>query len=107
MNFTPEQLVVWLIVGALAGSLVGRVVKWKKEGFGRYTNLGIGLAGALLGGTIVNVFNLSLGLPDIEITLRDLVAALLGSLVFLVILWIVRWQMQRREKRREKSKTEK
>ena len=44
MKFELAQIVVWLIVGALAGSFAGMVVTFKKEGLGRWTNLGVGLA---------------------------------------------------------------
>jgi uncharacterized membrane protein YeaQ/YmgE (transglycosylase-associated protein family) len=39
MQITYIQIVVWLIIGALAGSLMGKVVKRWREGFGRWTNL--------------------------------------------------------------------
>ncbi len=49
MNITFGQILVWLIVGALAGSFTGMIVKGSKKGFGTYTNVGIGLVGALIG----------------------------------------------------------
>ena len=54
MNITLDysQIIVWLIVGALAGSIAGMLVKRTREGFGPFTNLGIGLVGALIGGFI-------------------------------------------------------
>ena len=56
MHITWEIVVVWLIVGALAGSLAGMVVKRSKEGFGRLANIGIGLVGALVGGFLFQDF---------------------------------------------------
>jgi uncharacterized membrane protein YeaQ/YmgE (transglycosylase-associated protein family) len=50
MNITLAKVIVWLIVGGLAGSLAGMLVKRTKEGFGRWTNFGIGLVGAIIGG---------------------------------------------------------
>ncbi len=94
MKITIDQLIAWLIVGALAGSFTGMVVKRSKEGFGRFTNLGIGLIGALIGGSIFRAFNIDLGLGDLAITLEDLLSALIGSLIFLGMLWI----MQKRSK---------
>ena len=52
MTITFAQLVVWIVVGAAAGSLAGSVVTGKWEGLGRWTSLGIGLVGALIGGAI-------------------------------------------------------
>lgn len=89
MTITWEEIVVWLIVGALAGSVAGTLVKRKKEGFGKFKNLWIGLAGALVGGLIFKLFKIDLGLAKINVSLQDLIAALLGSLLLLLILWIV------------------
>ena len=90
MQITWELIVVWLIVGALAGSLAGMVVKRSKEGFGRFTNIGIGLVGALVGGFFFKIFNINLGLRNIVVSFEDLVAAFLGSLLFLFVLWLFR-----------------
>ena len=90
MNITIDQLIVWLLVGALAGSLVGMLVKRTKKGFGHVTNLGVGLVGALIGGFLFDLFNLNLGLGQIAISVKDLVAALIGSLIFLLIVFLIR-----------------
>ncbi len=89
MNVTVSQIIVWLIVGALAGSLTGVVVKRTKKGFGPFSNLGIGLVGALIGGSIFRAFNLDLGLGDLAISFQDLLAAFLGSLIFLWLVWFI------------------
>jgi len=89
MNVTVSQIIVWLIVGALAGSLTGVVVKGTKKGFGPFTNLGIGLVGALIGGSIFRAFNIDLGLGDLAISFQDLLAAFLGSLTFLWLVWLI------------------
>lgn len=85
-----SELVVLLIVGGIVGTLVGRIVRWQKQGFGPWTNLGIGMIGALIGGFLFRLFHIDLKLPKIEITLEDLVAAFFGSLLFLVGIWIFR-----------------
>jgi len=93
MNVTVSQIIVWLIVGTLAGSITGIVVKGTKEGFGRFTNLGIGLMGALIGGSIFRAFNIDLGLGDLSISFQEVLAAFLGSLVFLLLLWLIHKKM--------------
>jgi len=90
MPMTIDQLIVWLIVGAIAGSLAGRVVTLSSTGLGRWTGLGVGLVGALIGGTLFHLFGIWPGLDSISISLRDVIAAFFGSLVFLLILWLVR-----------------
>ena len=101
MDPTPSELIGWLIIGALAGSVAGLVVTRKKEGFGRYTNLAIGLIGAFFGGGIFHVLDrlLDIKLELGELTLRydDLLAALIGSLIFLAAIWWVRrWRRKRK-----------
>ena len=65
MNITLQQFIVWLVVGALAGTLTGRLVTWRKEGLGRWTNLGVGMAGALIGGLIFKTFDILPGLARV------------------------------------------
>ncbi|MHC4206609.1 MAG: GlsB/YeaQ/YmgE family stress response membrane protein [Planctomycetota bacterium] len=104
MNITISELIVWLIVGALAGSLAGIVVTRKKVGFGRYVNLGIGLVGALIGGIVFDLFNIDLGLGNLAVTFEDLLSAFIGSLFFLAILWFI--NRYRRKKKIHKIPTE-
>jgi uncharacterized membrane protein YeaQ/YmgE (transglycosylase-associated protein family) len=91
MNLTLVQLIVWLIVGSLAGNLAGRLVTFKKEGLGRWTNFGVGMVGALIGGFLFNIFHIDLGLGAIKVTFEDVIAAFLGSLLFIVVWRVIRW----------------
>ena len=98
MKITLDEVVAWLIVGVVAGSLAGMLVKRRKEGFGRVWNVGIGLVGALIGGLLFKVLRVDLGLlAEIRITLQDVVAAFLGSLMFLAVVWWVRGWWARRK----------
>jgi uncharacterized membrane protein YeaQ/YmgE (transglycosylase-associated protein family) len=89
MDVTPAEVVVWLIVGALAGSLAGMAVTRKKEGFGRYANLGVGLVGALIGGFVFDLLKVDLGLANIAVSVEDVLSAFVGSLLFLAVLWYI------------------
>ena len=88
MGITFAQIIVWLIVGLLGGTLAGVVVRWQREGFGWWTNLGIGLVGALVGGALFRLFGIWPGLESISISLRDVVSAVIGSMLFLGGLWL-------------------
>jgi uncharacterized membrane protein YeaQ/YmgE (transglycosylase-associated protein family) len=90
-------IIVWLIVGGLAGTLAGRLVTFKKEGLGRWTNVGVGLVGALIGGGLFKVFHIDLGLGEIKITFEDLIAAFVGSLLFVVLWWLVSWYVGKKK----------
>ena len=90
MEITFSEVVVWMIVGALAGSLAGMLMKRRKEGFGHVTNLGIGLVGALVGGLILKALQIELPwLAAITISLKDLVVAFVGSVIFLAVVWLI------------------
>ena len=84
MPFSPAALIVWLIIGMIAGWLSGTLV----TGYGRWTNLGVGLVGAIIGGLIFTLFGIWPGLDAISVSLRDIVAAFIGSLIFLLLVWI-------------------
>jgi uncharacterized membrane protein YeaQ/YmgE (transglycosylase-associated protein family) len=71
-----DQLIVWIVVGLLGGSLAGLLITWDREGFGVLRNLGVGLVGAIVGGLLFRLFGLLPGLEKIAISLRDVVAGL-------------------------------
>ena len=87
---TLAQVIVWVIVGLIGGSLAGLLVTRERRGFGLLRNLGMGLIGAFVGGLLFRLFGLFPGLDQIAISLRDLVAACAGSLLVLLALWA--WQ---------------
>jgi uncharacterized membrane protein YeaQ/YmgE (transglycosylase-associated protein family) len=96
MDMTISDLLVWLVVGLFAGSLAGLLVTRSRQGFGRLTNLGVGLAGALIGGFLFDALRIDLGLADISVSLQDLVAALIGSFLFLTAVYLGRqWYKSR------------
>jgi uncharacterized membrane protein YeaQ/YmgE (transglycosylase-associated protein family) len=85
-----NQIVVWIIIGLLGGSLAGLIITRERKGFGILRNLGVGLIGALVGGLVFRLFGIFPGLDKIAISLRDVVAALIGSLLVLALIWL--WQ---------------
>ncbi len=90
MTVTLADLIVWVIIGMIAGSLAGTVVTAKRDGMGRWTSLGVGMVGALIGGAVFSLFGIWPALDAISVSLRDIVAAFIGSLIFLLILWVAR-----------------
>ncbi|HMN72139.1 MAG TPA: GlsB/YeaQ/YmgE family stress response membrane protein [Rhodoblastus sp.] len=91
--FTLGNLLTWLIVGIIAGSLTARVVTRQKAGYGLLTNIALGCGGALIGGGIFWLFNLLPALDKVAISARDVVAAVAGSLILLAGMWAWRrWQ---------------
>ena len=87
------QFFVWIIVGLLGGSVAGLIVRRERRGFGTWRNLGLGLVGALVGGLLFWLLGLFSGLDSVRISLRDVVAAVIGSFIVLgaLSLW-QRWK---------------
>jgi uncharacterized membrane protein YeaQ/YmgE (transglycosylase-associated protein family) len=90
---TFAQFVVWICVGLIGGVLAGRLMTWDREGYGRWQNFGLGLAGALVGGFIFRMLGLFPELDKFAVSLRDIVAAVLGALLVLAALWF--WKGQK------------
>ena len=70
--------------------MAGLIITRERKGFGILRNLGVGLVGALVGGLVFRLFGIFPGLDKIAISLRDIVAALIGSLLVLALIWL--WQ---------------
>ena len=97
---TLGELVVWLLTGAIAGTVIGWLATRKKGGLGRFKNVALGMAGAVVGGFLFDVLGIDLALGSIVISYSDVVAALVGSSL---ILFIVLWMSRRSREDRSKS----
>lgn len=85
MSIDGGQLIVWLITGALAGYLAGWMFRGK--GFGTLGNIVVGLIGALLGGFVFDLLNITIsGLPEFRFSLADLVVAFIGAVLLVIIM---------------------
>jgi uncharacterized membrane protein YeaQ/YmgE (transglycosylase-associated protein family) len=91
MSISISKIIVWLIVGALAGTVAGRLMTFTKRGFGLWVNMGVGMLGALVGGLIFRLLHIDLGLGEIKATFEDLISAFIGS-----VLCIVAWRFIRK-----------
>lgn len=80
-DMSGQEIAVWIVIGLLAGTLAGMVVKRQKSGFGAISNLLFGLVGAFVGGAIFKALDIHTGLPTLHIDLDDVVAAFVGALL--------------------------
>jgi uncharacterized membrane protein YeaQ/YmgE (transglycosylase-associated protein family) len=85
MNLTIAQVIVWLIVGAIAGGLAGMLLRG--HSLGRAMDIFIGLLGALVGGVIFSLLHITQlnFLDQIKVSLLDIVVAFVGAVVILLI----------------------
>src|SRR5690348_10997921 len=83
VDVTVESLLVFLIVGAIAGWLAGVIVKG--HGFGLVGNIVVGIIGAFIAGWLLP--GLGLGLTGI---VGSIVYALIGAVILLVIIGFIK-----------------
>ena len=79
-----ESLVVFLIIGAVAGWLAGLIVKG--YGFGLVGNIVVGIVGAVVGGWLLPQLGL---FPGGNIT-GQIISATAGAIVLLILISFVR-----------------
>ena len=79
-----ETLLIWLVVGAVAGWLAGMVVKG--GGFGLVGDIVVGIIGAFIGGWLLPRLGVSLGSGLVGI----IAAATIGAIVLLLLLRLMR-----------------
>lgn len=79
-----ELMLIWLIVGAVAGWLAGLIVKG--YGFGFAGNIVLGIIGAIVGGWLFG----RLGIVIAPGILGAIIAATVGSVVLLLIIGVIR-----------------
>jgi uncharacterized membrane protein YeaQ/YmgE (transglycosylase-associated protein family) len=87
---TFDQILTLFIVGALAGTIAGVIVRRKKEGFGKITNVIVGVIGAVLGGGLLRLLEVELNWGKVTLQYQDLLAAFVGSLLFLIVIGTLR-----------------
>ena len=79
-----HSVIVWLVIGAIAGWLAGLLVRG--FGFGLIGNIVIGLVGALIAGWLLPQLGFSIGGTFV----RDVINALIGAVILLVIIGLIR-----------------
>ena len=84
MNISAEVILIWLLVGAVAGWLAGVIVKG--GGFGLVGDIAVGIVGAFLGGWLLPRLGIHLGVGLVAI----IISATIGAVVLLLILRLVR-----------------
>ena len=76
---TVEDLIIWLVIGAVAGWLAGQIVKG--YGFGLVGNIVVGIIGALIAGWLLPLIGFAVG--------GGIIAAIINAVIGAVILLFV------------------
>ncbi len=81
-----ESILVWILVGAVAGFLAGLVVKG--YGLGLVGNIVVGIVGAFLAGWLLPTLGISFSLGNPILT--QIAYATIGAVVLLLLIGLVR-----------------
>jgi uncharacterized membrane protein YeaQ/YmgE (transglycosylase-associated protein family) len=81
---SAETLVIWILIGALAGWLAGLVVRG--FGFGVIGNIVIGILGAILGGWLFGAAGIVIGTGIVN----AIITAFIGAVILLLIVRVVK-----------------
>lgn len=79
-----ESLIVFLIIGAIAGWLAGLIVKG--FGFGLIGNIVVGIVGAFIAGWLFPALGISLGSGIVA----SIIHAAIGAIILLVLIRLVK-----------------
>lgn len=82
-HLSSQNLLLFLIIGVLAGALAGRI--WKGSGFGIVGDLIVGVIGAYIGVWVFGVLGIHAGG-----IIGLLVAAVIGALLLLFLLRLIK-----------------
>lgn len=83
---TVESLVIWIVVGLVAGFLAGNIVKG--YGFGLVGNVIVGIVGAFLAGWLLPAIGLSFSIVNPLVT--SILYATIGAVVLLLVIGLFR-----------------
>lgn len=81
------NIIIWLIVGALAGWLASIIMK-RDGSMGAVANIIVGIVGSFIGGFILKFFDKTVELGKLNFT--SILTAVLGAVVLLAIINLVK-----------------
>lgn len=82
-----ESLLVWLLLGAIAGWLAGQLMKGR--GFGLVGNIVVGILGSFIGGWLggqLGIYEAAVG----GFSLASILTAVVGAVVLLFVIGLVK-----------------
>jgi len=80
----PETIIIWLVIGAVAGWLAGQIVKG--GGFGLIGDIVVGIIGAVIAGWLLPRVGLYIGGGFIA----EVINAAIGAVILLAIVRLVK-----------------
>lgn len=84
---TLENILIWIVLGAIAGFIAGKLLKGR--GFGLVGNIIVGIAGSFVGGYLAGVLNIS-GAQATGINIPSILTAVAGAVVLLLVISFIK-----------------
>jgi uncharacterized membrane protein YeaQ/YmgE (transglycosylase-associated protein family) len=82
LTLDPGTILLWAFIGLVAGFLASKVVTGRGKGV--VADIVVGIIGALAGGFLAQILNISFSIPG-HTTLTEIVIAFVGAVILLVI----------------------
>ena len=79
-----QGLIIWLVIGAIAGWLAGTLVKG--GGYGLVGDIVVGIVGAFIGGWLAGVLGISIGSGLVS----SIITATVGAIILILILRMIK-----------------
>lgn len=86
VNLPVDTLLVWILVGLVAGFLASHVMLG--HGMGILTDVVVGILGGLIGGFLATYFNVHIAIVGHTI-ISEMIVAFIGALFLLLLLRVV------------------
>lgn len=83
----PINIIVWIIVGAIAGWLASIVMKTNASQ-GLLMDIIVGIVGGIIGGFLLNALGVDTGVSGLNIT--SILVAFIGAVILLALLRLIR-----------------
>jgi uncharacterized membrane protein YeaQ/YmgE (transglycosylase-associated protein family) len=83
-NQVEHGIIAWLVIGAIAGFLAGKIVEG--GGFGLIVDIIVGIVGAVIGGYLAGVLGISIGGGFIS----SIIVAVIGAVILLFLLRLIK-----------------
>jgi uncharacterized membrane protein YeaQ/YmgE (transglycosylase-associated protein family) len=84
MSMDMHGIIAWLIIGAIAGWLAGKLIRG--GGFGLLGDIVVGIIGAFIGGWLAGLLGISIGGGLIA----SIITATIGAIVLIVIFRLIK-----------------
>lgn len=86
IQFVPEQIITWVIIGLIAGLFAGFLIRGRRFGF--VSSIVLGLLGALLGGFLFSALEIQIPAAfngGITLAWADILVAFIGAIILLLL----------------------